>query len=173
MADNALPVQLPPSLSAIRKNLTPVRNVNEMHEQSLSLLDRIALGATNIVGTMGFFFACAIMVTIPLLFRSAMPVIQYVSSGYLQLILLPLIMVGQNLQSKHSEARSENDYQVNMKAEREIEVLYKHLEYQNAILLALMKKLDVRLEDVMIVSQETLDELQYSIDQRGQPESAS
>jgi len=156
-----------------RETLAPIQNVNEMHEQSLSLTDRIALRATNIVGTMGFFFACAIMVTIPLLFRSAMPVIQYISSGYLQLILLPLIMVGQNLQSKHSELRAENDYQVNMKAEQEIEVLYKHLEYQNTILLALMKKLDVRLEDVLVISKETLDELEFSIDQRDKPESAS
>jgi len=35
-------------------------------------------------------------------------------------ILMPLIMVEQNLQGKHSEIRAENDYEVNLKAEKEI-----------------------------------------------------
>ena len=126
-----------------------------MHEQSLTLTDRIALKATGVVGTMGFFYACLIMVTIPLLIPPTMAVVQYISSGYLQLILLPLIMVGQNLQSRHSETRAENDYQVNMRAEREIEHVFKHLEYQNAILIALMGKLDLRLEDVLAISEDT------------------
>jgi len=145
----------PPSLQAVRAQQAPIQNTNDVHELSLSVLDHIALAATNVVGTMWFFFACAIMVTMPLIFPQAMPVVQYISSGYLQLILLPLIMVGQNLQSRHGELRAENDYQINMKAEREIEVLYRHLEYQNAMLLALMKKMEIRLEDVLVVTEET------------------
>ena len=34
---------------------------------------------------------------------------------------MPLIMVGQNLQSKHSEIHAETDFEVNVKAEKEIE----------------------------------------------------
>lgn len=148
--EQSMPRRLfPPSLKTVRKKLAPIQNVNDLREQAMSLTDRIALAATNVVGTMRFFYICAIMVTIPLIFPSTMKVIQYISSGYLQLILLPLIMVGQNLQSRHGELRAENDFQVNMKAEREIEVLYQHLEYQNALLLALMKKLDVSMEDAL------------------------
>ena len=43
--------------------------------------------------------------------------------------------------------RAENDFQVNLKAEREIEDLLHHFEYQNAILAALAEKLGVEFED--------------------------
>lgn len=37
-------------------------------------------------------------------------------------------MVGQNLQGKHAEVRAENDYEINLKAEKEIADLKKDLE---------------------------------------------
>ncbi len=150
---------VPPSWREMRKKFSPVRNVNTIRKDGLSLSDRVALKATGIVGTMGFFFFCIIMVTIPLIFRDTMPVVQYISSGYLQLIFLPLIMVGQNLQSKHTELRAENDYQINLKAEHEIEVLYKHLEYQNAILITMMKKMDISMDEVLQYSTEIYTEI--------------
>lgn len=36
---------------------------------------------------------------------------------------MPLIMIGQNLQSKHSEARAESDYHINLIAENQIQEL--------------------------------------------------
>lgn len=36
-------------------------------------------------------------------------------------------MVGQNLQGKHSEIRAENDYEINLKAEKEIAQLQKDI----------------------------------------------
>lgn len=56
-------------------------------------------------------------------------------------------MVGQNAQGRHAELRAENDYQVNLKAEREIEVILQHLKHQNAILLTLVEKMGLRLEE--------------------------
>jgi uncharacterized membrane protein len=143
----------------MRKKFSPVRNVNKISKDGLSFTDRIAVAATGVVGTMGFFFFCIIMVTLPLIYRDTMPVIQYISSRYLQLIFQPLIMVGQNLQSKHSELRAENDYQINLKAEHEIEVLYKHLEYQNAILITMMKKMDISMDEVLQYSTEIYTEI--------------
>jgi len=49
---------------------------------------------------------------------------------------MPLIMVGQNVQGRHSELRAESDLEVNIKAEAEIEIVLEHLEYQNALLIA-------------------------------------
>ncbi len=139
----------PPSWREMRNKHTPIHNVNKIRNDGLSFTDKIALKATSIVGTMGFFFFCIVMVTIPLIFKETMPVVQYISSGYLQLIFLPLIMVGQNLQSKHSELRAENDYQINLKAEREIEVIYKYLDYQNAMLLTIMHIMDITTDEVL------------------------
>ena len=40
---------------------------------------------------------------------------------------MPLIMVGQNLQSKHAEIRAENDFDVNVMAEKEIKEIKQEL----------------------------------------------
>jgi uncharacterized membrane protein len=64
-------------------------------------------------------------------------------SNVIQILLMPLIMVGQNLLGRHAELRAENDLEVNVRAEKEIEVILRHLEYQNTMLLAMVQKLGV------------------------------
>ena len=65
-------------------------------------------------------------------------------SNLIQILLMPLIMVGQNIQGRHADARAENDLEVNVKAEEEIEVILQHLEYQNEMLILLVKKLGAK-----------------------------
>ena len=67
-------------------------------------------------------------------------------SNMIQILLMPLIMIGQNIQGKHSEARAEHDLEVNVKAELEIEVVLHHLEYQNDLLIQLIKGLKLEIE---------------------------
>jgi uncharacterized membrane protein len=62
---------------------------------------------------------------------------------------MPLIMVGQNIQGAHAELRAEHDLEVNVKAEKEIEVILEHLEYQNAMLLRMMEKLDMKGDQIL------------------------
>ena len=149
-------ISKPPSLAEIRKLRKPIRNVRTVHADSLKPLERFAVWMTKRVGTMGFFFACTAMVTLPLIgpFKATMPVVQYISSGYLQLILLPLIMVGQNLQGRASDLRAENDYEINVKAEREVEAVLHHLEYQNNILMGMVQKMGFTLEEVEALAKE-------------------
>ena len=58
-------------------------------------------------------------------------------------------MVGQNVQSTHSELRAEHDLEVNVKAEEEIEVVLRHLEYKNTMLIAMLSKLGVSVAEAM------------------------
>ena len=51
---------------------------------------------------------------------------------------MPLIMIGQNLQSRHSELRAEQDFAINKKAETEIETILMHLENQNDLILQIL-----------------------------------
>ncbi len=62
----------------------------------------------------------------------------------IQIFLMPLIMVGQNLQSRHAEIRAEADFDVNTKAEREIEAVLLHLERQNDLMLQILQRLDAQ-----------------------------
>ncbi len=130
------------TIADLKREFAPIVNTNEIHKSRLSKTDKLALYITSKVGTMGFFYFCLVLVTLPLFFSSTMSIIQYASSGYLQLILLPLILVGQNLQSRHSELRAQHDYETNLKAEKEIEAILLHLEKQDEVMLEILKKIE-------------------------------
>jgi uncharacterized membrane protein len=137
-------------LKALRK---PIRNANIVTKQKLSLLDKLALWITKHVGTMGFFFVIFIWTAGWLGWNSIAPkelrfdpvpafVLWLFISNMIQIFLMPLIMIGQNLQSDHAEIRAEADFEVNTKAELEIETILMHLENQNKIILEILKKLE-------------------------------
>lgn len=130
------------TIADLRREFAPIQNTNEVHKQHLTRTDKIALFITRHVGTMTFFYACLVLVTIPLVYNPALPLIQYISSGYLQLILLPLILVGQNLQGRHAELRAQHDYETNVKAEKEIESILLHLEKQDEMMLEILKRVE-------------------------------
>ncbi len=60
----------------------------------------------------------------------------------IQIFLMPLLLIGQNLQGKHAEARAEADFEVNAKAEREIETILQHLENQDNMMREILKRLE-------------------------------
>ena len=62
---------------------------------------------------------------------------------------MPLIMVGQNVQGRFSDKRAENDLEINVKAEKEIEVILSHLEHQNDLLMQLVKAQGIKLDAAM------------------------
>lgn len=108
-------------------------------EESFSWLDRVALVVTQRVGTFGFFLIILAWTLSWLGWNTLAPasirfdpapafVLWLFISNMIQILLMPLIMVGQNLLSRHSELRSENDFQINQKAEMEVEVIMLHLE---------------------------------------------
>ena len=147
----------PPSLEAVIKRRRPLRNVHQEVLQSISPLDRLALWITVRVGSMGFFlgiFGWTVCwlgwnVLAPPAWQFDPPmafVFWLFISNVIQILLMPLIMVGQNLQSRHGEVRAENDLEVNVRAEREIEAILRHLEYQNTMLIAMVQKLGIEVQ---------------------------
>jgi uncharacterized membrane protein len=150
----------PPSLAAIKQARTPVRDVNAQHEESFTAMERLALYINEHVGTPGFFLIIVVWTIIWLIWNSLLPkpvrfdpypafVLWLFISNVLQIFLMPLLLVAQNLLSRHSELRAENDFDVNIKAEREVEAILQHLEYQNSLLIAMMEKMGLREEEIM------------------------
>ena len=90
-------------------------NGNKKHKESLSRFDKLALWVNDHCGTIEFTIFCFVLVSIPILKPSTQTVIFYISSGYLQLLFLPLILMGSNLQQKHAEKVEESHFE-NMKA---------------------------------------------------------
>ena len=68
-------------------------------------------------------------------------------SNVIQILLMPLIMVGQNVQSRHSEIRAQLDFEINQKAEKEIVVILEHLEHNTDLVIQLMRHLQCRVSD--------------------------
>ncbi len=129
-------------LDELRKLRKPLRNVNIELKESLTYLERIALWITERIGTMGFFFIIFVWTIFWLSWNTFAPVklrfdplpafvLWLFISNMIQILLMPLIMVGQNLQGRHAEKRANADYEVNIQSEREIETILQHLENLN------------------------------------------
>ncbi|MDB5188870.1 MAG: hypothetical protein JWM92_468 [Candidatus Nomurabacteria bacterium] len=54
-------------------------------------------------------------------------IISWIAQTFLQLVLLSIIMIGQNLQSRHSELRADADYETNVESKKEIEDIISRL----------------------------------------------
>jgi len=63
-------------------------------------------------------------------------------SNMIQICLMPLILIGQNLQAKHSEIHAEEEYSMNKKSEMEIETILMHLENQNELIIKILERLE-------------------------------
>jgi uncharacterized membrane protein len=142
-----------PPLQEIRARRKPIRNVNIEHREKLSGLEKLAVFITNRVGTMGFFLLVFFWTIFWLAWNIFAPkewqfdplpqfAIWLFISNMLQLLFLPLLMVGQNLQNKHAEARAEADFEVNIQAEKEIEIILHRLEEQSVLLEDIKKQLE-------------------------------
>lgn len=110
--------------------------VNLAHRAAIegSWLNRLALFITRHVGTMGFFLLIFGWTTIWLAWNLLAPrplrfdpgpafVFWLFISNMIQIFLMPLLMVGQNLQAEHAELRAEYDHQVLTELSREVKEL--------------------------------------------------
>jgi len=141
------------SLKDIRKNFAAPKNVNVVHRKSLSSLEKLALIVTEKIGTMGFFFIILGWTIIWLMWNIVAPekfrfdpypafVLWLFISNLIQIHLMPLIMIGQNIQGKHAELRADHDFDTDRKAEKEIEIILLHLENQQKLMLEILKRLE-------------------------------
>jgi uncharacterized membrane protein len=147
----------PPETDGIARRGRPLNHFHKDVLGTATPLDRLAIWITVRVGSMGFFL-CILIWTVAwlgwnLLAPKALefdPPTAFVFwlfiSNVIQILLMPLIMVGQNLLGRHAELRAERDLEVNVRAEQEIGLILQHLEYQNRLLIAMVGKLDIELE---------------------------
>jgi uncharacterized membrane protein len=141
------------TVEEVRRQHKPIRNVNIEHREKLSKVDRFAVKVTQKVGTIGFFFIILTWTILWLSWNVFAPiefrfdpypafVLWLFISNTIQIMLMPLLLVGQNLQGRHSEARADADYEVNTQAEKEIETILIHLENQNKLILRILNHLE-------------------------------
>lgn len=143
----------PKTLQELRRSRKPILNANKALRDKLTEVEKLAMWITEHVGTMGFFFIILGWTLLWLGWNTLGPVdtrfdpfpgfvLWLFISNMVQIFLMPLIMVGQNLQGRHSEARAEADFEVNTHAEQEIEAILSHLENQQELMLKILQKLE-------------------------------
>jgi uncharacterized membrane protein len=126
------------------------KNTNQIYKSVLKQSEVFAIWITTKVGTIGFFSIIFVWTIFWLSWNTLAPaaarfdpfpafVLWLFISNMIQILLMPLIMVGQNLQSKHSEIRAENDFEVNVRAEKEIEEIKQELKEIKSLLSGLQK----------------------------------
>ena len=116
------------------------RNVNEIHKQKLGTQDKIALAITTAIGTMYAVYLFALIMAFWILWQTKFasePFDPYPFAfllflgNIIQLLLMPLIMVGQNIQGKHAEMRADEEFITTKSSYKDIEHILERLDDQD------------------------------------------
>lgn len=129
----------------------PVRNVNEVYDESISLGQKAADWFSKLVGSWKFI----IIQTVILGFWIVLNLIAFIKHWdpypfiLMNLVLSmqaayagPILMMSQNRQAERDRIEAHNDFMINQKAEMEIRRILEHLEAQNEALKEIQKALD-------------------------------
>ena len=123
--------------------------VSKRHEASkakLGINERIGLVITKRVGTMwaAYVFFGLSLVSLPAALSSGneIVIVSWIAQTFLQLVLLPIIIVGQNIQAKASDERAIATYEDAGAILEEAKQIQEHLKAQDATIAELTAKLE-------------------------------
>jgi hypothetical protein len=118
----------PPTTSAAREKLHGGGAIGRFNA-------KVGLKITLIVGTMwcAYLFTILALVSAPTAFSSGdkLIIVAWIAQTFLQLVLLPIIIVGQNVQAAASDARSQATYDDAAAVLQEAQQIQAHLEAQD------------------------------------------
>ena len=127
---------------AAHKQTKPPRTTDE----HVGFNGRIALILTTAVGTMwcAYIFAVLALLVLPEAVNGGLlTLVQWVSQTFIQLVMLSVIMVGQNILSRASDKRADMTYQDAEATFHEAEQIQAHLKVQDDAMNALLEKIEV------------------------------
>ncbi|GAC1631892.1 MAG: hypothetical protein NVS4B9_24130 [Ktedonobacteraceae bacterium] len=153
------------------KQHTP-RNVNRVHAAEIAAAGyntQLAVWLTEHVGTMWTAYLFAVIAIIGLfgilglLSNTVALLVAWVSQTFIQLVLLPIIMVGQNVLGRKSELQADEAYATTMKTYADIEAVIKHLNEQDEKIFALEQLIKSQTDSIL----SNVQELAKNTTQRG------
>jgi len=109
---------------------------------------KIGLKITVIVGTMwaAYLFTLLALVSAPTAFKSGnkLIIVAWIAQTFLQLVLLPIIIVGQNVQAAAADARSQATYDDASAVLEEAKQIQEHLKVQDAAIQEILTHITAR-----------------------------
>ena len=152
------------SVRNLRKNLDnefPVNNINELHDSSMSLGQRVADAVARNVGSWRFISIQSTLLAMWIAANAVFALHDYSASGFdlkswdpYPFILLnlalsfqaaytaPFILMSQNRQADKDRISAEHDYHINIRSEATIHAVLDHLKAQDDVILAILRSLE-------------------------------
>ncbi|HEX5451959.1 MAG TPA: DUF1003 domain-containing protein [Candidatus Limnocylindrales bacterium] len=138
------------------------RNPYREVQGRLGVQDRIALAVTGAIGTMYAVYLFAALMALWMVWQIASGSTAFdpypfafllFMGNIIQLLLMPLIMVGQNVGSRHAEARSEEEFATVGKTFHDLEAVLRHLDRQDGEILRQTRLLTALVDSLVPVDQ--------------------
>jgi hypothetical protein len=142
----------PRTEARLKGTAAPPTKVADQHADSVN--GRVALWITDHVGTMGcaYLFTIIALISLPTILKQAgfgigfdfgdstVAIIAWIAQTFLQLVLLSVIMVGQDVQSKAADKRAESTYKDAEAVLHEATQIQAHLAEQDKVLADIIAK---------------------------------
>jgi uncharacterized membrane protein len=124
-------------LDKVRRRQRVSKNVAVLHEEQLTFGQRVSDKLADVAGSWSFIFSFGLVIGIWVLVNTVALIHHWDKYPYILLNLLlsmlaaiqaPVIMMSQHRQEDRDRLRAEHDYEVNLKAEIEIQELHQKLD---------------------------------------------
>jgi uncharacterized membrane protein len=129
----------------------PIRNVNEVADEKLTMGQKIADGVASTVGSWRFIIIQSIILLLWLILNSLAWSLRWDPYPFILLNLAlsfqaaysaPFVMMSQNRQAEKDRLTAQNDYITDCKGEEEIRHIMEHLDHQDELILKIVERLE-------------------------------
>jgi len=130
-----------------------VLDINQEHDRSLSVGERIADRVAEIIGSWPFIISQSIILGAWITLNIIAYIQHWDPYPFILLNLAlsfqaayaaPIIMMSQNRQADKDRLMAQHDYQINLKAEQEVKAIMHHLEQQDDIMIDILHHLEAQ-----------------------------
>jgi len=134
-----------------RHEHAPIKNVNEVFKEQLTVGQKAADWIAAKVGSWQFIIGQSLLLTLWVILNVTAWVRHWDPYPFILMNLVlslqaaytaPMIMMSQNRKADHDRIEAHVDYEVNLKAETEIRVILENLEAQNVVIAELHRMLE-------------------------------
>ncbi len=124
-------------LDKIRRRERVSKNIAVLHEEQLTFGQRVSDKLADVAGSWSFIFSFGLVIGIWVLVNTVALIHHWDKYPYILLNLLlsmlaaiqaPVIMMSQNREEDRDRLRAEHDYEINLKAEIEVQQLHQKLD---------------------------------------------
>ena len=136
-----------PAVPHYQHKHAPIRNANDLHEESMSFGQRAADVFASLIGSWRFIIIQSILLTIWIILNLVAWVEHWDPYPFILLNLAlsfqaafagPIIMMSQNRQTEKDRIAAQLDYEINVKAEEEIKVILERIEVTEGYILEVL-----------------------------------